>query len=480
MRSMIRIFAATIAVGWAGNGVLAAEPSIQSGLGQKVPAFTGAVGYGAGASGWRGGEVMAVTTLANRGPGSLRTCAATKGRPRVCVFQVSGTIGLRSPIRVGSNVYIAGQTAPGQGIQLKLDKGNNTPLLIKNSNNVLVRFLKVRPGIGTRQSVSIDSVTIEGSHTVYLDRMSMQFASDETVNVHVNNRPTRDITIARSIVGPSLDRSVHPKGKHSKGALICSNEHRLDAGIPCGNVTLYGNIFAHNRDRNPDLKATVGLPIEVINNIFYNAISQFGEFYNLLGELDVRYIGNIALLGPDTRRKRKIRAIEGFAWDPNHALKIYVRDSSTVACRSGKVRGAVDKKARGFVVETEGPGGSGIVPVPQAGLLSRLEVAVGAGTKAWGGLDALDQSVIDQVKTCGGKVIDTVEEVGGWPNLPEQSGPVDTDGDGMPDQWETAQGLDPADAKDGWADKDQNGRFDLEDYLAALAGDPAPSAAPKR
>ena len=81
-------------------------------------AFPGAEGYGAGAIGWKGGALIAVTTLDESGPGSLRDCVERDG-PRVCIFRVAGTIRLSSPLMVRSNVYIAGQSAPGQGIQLR-------------------------------------------------------------------------------------------------------------------------------------------------------------------------------------------------------------------------------------------------------------------------------------------------------------------------------------------------------------------------
>ncbi|MCP6473648.1 hypothetical protein NL509_27780, partial [Klebsiella pneumoniae] len=83
------------------------------------------------------------------------------------------------------------------------------------------------------------------------------------------------------ILAYSLDRANHPEGAHSKGALICSDEGR---NPQCGRISLIRNLFAHHRDRNPDVKATAIGPVEIINNIFYDPISQFGEFYDLLGE----------------------------------------------------------------------------------------------------------------------------------------------------------------------------------------------------
>lgn len=259
-------------------------------------AFPGAVGYGRDADGWRGGQIVKVTTLADEGPGSLRACAERDG-PRVCLIQVAGTIIVGRPIMVRSDVYIAGQTAPGDGIQIRLDGVGATPLVIKNAHDVLVRFIKVRPGPTDTPSPAVDSVTVENAQRIYLDHLSLSFATDETFNVHASKGETSDITLARSLLSYSLDRSSHPKGRHSKGALICSYDKSASG---CGRITLWRNVFAHHRDRNPDVKASATGPVEVVNNIFYNPISQFGEYYNLVGDTRILHVGNVTMPGPST------------------------------------------------------------------------------------------------------------------------------------------------------------------------------------
>ena len=126
-------------------------------------AFPGAVGYGKKAKGFDG-EVLANTSLMDGGPGTLRQCTANESRPGVCVFHVSG-IKLQKPVKVGSNFYIAGQAAPGAGVQLRLTGSNQTPLVVKNVDNVLIRFLKPRPGTSAGNSASVDAITIEGRPT---------------------------------------------------------------------------------------------------------------------------------------------------------------------------------------------------------------------------------------------------------------------------------------------------------------------------
>lgn len=144
-----------------------------------------------------------------------------------------------------------------------------------------------------------------------------------------------DITLADSILAYSLDRSNHPDGKHSKGALICS-----DTGEPseneCGRISLIRNLFAHHRDRNPDVKATSLGPVEIVNNIFYNPISQFGEFYDLLGDARIAYVGNLALAGPSTN-DRAAAAVELFDRVPGNDIAIAAEGNAARTCGGATV-----------------------------------------------------------------------------------------------------------------------------------------------
>ncbi|MDE0589464.1 hypothetical protein OU789_05970 [Halocynthiibacter sp. C4] len=438
-------------------------------------AFPGAIGYGKDTTGWRGGQIIAVTNLQDRGKGSLRECAEELRMPRICVFQVSGTISLDTPIRLRSNLYVAGQTAPGQGIQIKLRGGDHTPIIIKNSGHVLVRYLKIRPGAGTRESANIDAVTVESSSNIYLDALSMQFASDETFNIHTNNNPTHKITLARSILSHSLDRSVHPKGRHSKGALICSNEGSLEQPTPCGAITLAGNLFAHNRDRNPDVKGTDIGPIEIVNNIFYNAISQFGEFYDLMGDVTINYVGNIVKTGPSSNRRQPLPAVEAFDWDEQRGMKIYEADNINYerkGCGNKAGRAILDEEAEKHRIDAPSTPLT-FPPLPAAEVEEAVLAKVGAARAGWGGPDNLDQRAIDDFITCKGKIIDTPEDVDGWPDLPEEkTALVDTDEDGLPDDWEAEKdGLDPRAPNQTWEDRDGDGWSNIEEYLSFLAED---------
>lgn len=439
-------------------------------------AFLGAIGFGKHTVGWRGGEIIAITNLNDNGPGSLRNCLQNRKNPRICTFNISGTILLDSPIFVASNVYLAGQTAPGNGVQLRLRSGDRTPIVIKNANNVLIRFLKVRPGAGDRQSANIDAVTIESSNHIYLDALSLQFASDETFNIHVNKNPTYNITLARSILSHSLDHSVHPKGRHSKGALICSNEGSLEKhAVPCGLITVAKNLFAHHRDRNPDVKGTDIGPIEIINNIFYNPISQLGEFYDLLGDVTIHYVGNVTISGPSSNGIiYSLPSVEVFSWNEDREIWIFEADNlnySSKGCRTKSGFPILDSEAQKVRIDVP------ILPLsfePYAAdeVINKIIDHVGANLSSWGGPDALDKRAIEDFKDCKGRVIDTPEQVDGWPDLASVSQNEDRDADGLPDGWESShKGLDPTIGKQTWEDRDNDGWSNIEEYLSWRAGD---------
>lgn len=431
-------------------------------------AFPGAEGYGLSADGWRGGKLVAVTSLGDRGPGTLRACAEAMF-PRICVFRTAGTITLNSPIMVRSDVYIAGQTAPGQGIQLRLGTSNHGPVIIKNANDVVIRFVKIRPGTGGMVSPTVDAITVENARRVYLGNLSLAYATDETLNIHVSSGTADDITLADSILAYSLDNANHPEGKHSKGALICSKEGRDYA---CGRISLIRNLFAHHRDRNPDLKATAIGPVEVINNIFYNPISQFGEFYDLTGDTRIAYVGNLALTGPSSNA-RVAAAVELFDWTNGNSIEIWAADNLAFRWKdcTGRValpildQAAAAHRAPEAIALT-------IAPMPAPSVEAALPARVGDVLPDGSHRDALDRRVLDDLRHCRGRVIDSPAQAGGWPAIPAIQAPRDSDGDLLPDIWEAGRpGLNPNRVDGAWSDGNRNGIPAVEEWLAHLAGD---------
>jgi hypothetical protein len=185
-------------------------------------------------------------------------------------------------------------------------------------------------------------------------------------------------------------------------------------------------------------------------------------------------VGNLALAGPSTRRRPAPRAIEAFDWDETNRLSIFESDNLNLrrpGCSGTERLPVVDETAEQFLIpEPVTPQSAPTQPVDR--VLDSVLTGSGAATAHWGGHDILDRRAIEDVRRCTGRVIDAPDDVGGWPDLPASTAPPDSDADGMPDTWETEQGLNPADPGDNWADKDGDGWSNVEAYLAELAGDP--------
>jgi hypothetical protein len=445
------------------SGLLCGCPA----LGQEL-AFPGADGYGAIATGWRGGDVVRVTSLAGDGLGTLRDCAENGDTPRICVFAVSGTIVVDRPIRVGSNLYVAGQTAPGDGIQIRLEGPRHGLLVLEDSHDVVLRFMRLRPGPSFEPSPTVDALTVEDSERLYFGNLSMAFATDETFNIHVSGGRSADITLADSLLALSLDKANHPDGRHSKGALICSTE---GADFECGRISLLRNLFAHHRDRNPDIKATSIGPVEVINNVFYNPISQFGEIYDLAGDVSLIYAGNIVMPGPSTIQNVP-EALQVFDWT-EASIEIAAWGNITPSrdgCVNGRSALLLDPAAEAAMTATTADTMATVLSAQDAYV--HVMIRAGDTTPGRRAHDPLDRLVIDSVFACTGKVINAVDQVDGWPLLAESALIADSDGDGLPDDWEDVRpGLDPNSPDDVWAADPATGLSHVETWLAALAGD---------
>jgi hypothetical protein len=340
-----------------------------------------------------------------------------------------------------------------------------------------VRNLKFRPGPSRTPSSNVDGLAIESSSNIYVDRVSVQFATDENLSLGTEDRPSEDITIARSITAFALDKSNHPKGRHSKGALLCADD---GTSSQCGRVTLYANLFAHNRDRNPDIASSPSGSIDIVNNVFYDATSQFGEFRNLYGDTWINYVGNVVLPGRSTRESSPPAAFEvlPFGADEGFVIEVFERDNIHRAnkshddCDRTIDRRIADEDAAPYLVSAPRSPLS-VKPITSAQTLELVLAEAGARHGSDKRLDDLDAAVIANVRSCRGRRIDRPGEAGGWPDMPRVNGPLDTDRDGMPDAWEQARaGLDATDPSDTWHDRDGDGWSNIEEYLSHLAGDP--------
>jgi len=260
-----------------------------------VRSFPGAEGFGTGTPGGRGGDVCQVTSLADSGAGTLRACIEATG-PRHVIFRTGGTILLRDRLII-ENPYItiAGQTAPGDGITLRMDPepGTDHGTMSIKTHDVVIRFLRFRPGDGGNADDSHDALTIyDGDvHDIVIDHSSFSWAVDENVNIYDD---ASDVTVSYSVIAEGLRDAGHPEGQHSKGMLA--------GGTDAHNVSIHHNLFVSNVDRNPQIS---GLSVaDIRNNVIYNYGDGSGDGVTLVsssnGAPQVNWVGNYYKPGPDS------------------------------------------------------------------------------------------------------------------------------------------------------------------------------------
>jgi pectate lyase len=411
---------------------------------KEIPAFPGAEGFGTATPGGRGGRVIAVTNLNDDGPGSLRAACEAEG-PRIVILRVSGIITLTKKLIV-NNPYltIAGQTAPGDGICLR-----NFTFVIA-THDVVVRYLRSRLGDLTAQED--DSITlVAGAHDVIIDHCSATWSIDEALSLAGD---VSNVTVQWSLIAEGLNHSKHAKGAHGYGSLSRAN----------GPVTWHHNLWAHNNSRNPRLGDNYGRPpyptFDVRNNVIYD----YGEIASGLtqGILKVNYVGNFIRPGPSSKATAPIHVggpselsfyIKDNVFEGNEGL---TRDNSQFfdpVVIDGKRQ--VQTVAEAFAAPL----------VRTASARDAFETVLAAVGASLPRRDEVDARIVNEVRRREGSIIDSQSQVGGWPELRSTAPLPDTDGDGMPDNWEKRHGLNPLDPADGSADKDRDGYTNVEEYL---------------
>ncbi|WP_324827734.1 pectate lyase family protein [Qipengyuania zhejiangensis] len=422
---MMRLFALVLALATAATGCRSQA--------EGRAAFIGAEGYGRDARGGLGGQIVKVTTLDDSGPGSLRECIELDG-PRVCVFEVAGVIRFtskRPAIRNGF-ITIAGETAPGDGITLSHAGGDTgfTPLAIADTHDVIVRHLRMRMDRAGTDRGANDAITIANSRDVIIDHVSTSWALDENIGAWGDNDR---LTISRSILAEGIPR-------HDKCALLASD--------PKGpqNISFLGNLCAHNGDRNPDVNVPPASCVDVVNNVFYNAQSQFTEVWESYGGSPVNIVGNSYIAGPDTNRGRAA-AIDRSIRGSKGPARIYQADNRNIGIPmlTGSVGNALaSDPVCPLRIEAVDAEAAYEAVLEEAGAFPR---------------DAVDRRIVGEVRSGGGGIR---QSAGTMPELDPGQPYIDSDGDGMADSWERAHGAkvglhDPWDGIDdaGWTNFDR-------------------------
>ena len=413
-------------------------------------AFPGAEGAGRLSAGGRGGAVLKVTTLADDGPGSLRAAIDARG-PRTILFDVSGTIFLQSDLVIREpRATIAGQSSPGGGVTIA-----NHGLVIR-ADDVVVRFIRARRGDRGGEG---DSIWVAGGERIILDHVTASWSTDETLSVSGprDAASPRDVTVQWSIIADSLRRSVHGKGEHGYGSLV--------RGSRGAAYSFHHNLWANHQARMPrpgnylpPEEDADGPVMEFRSNLFHNW-GGFASGYNSDSGARARYsfIDNSYSPGPDSKGLFAFREENpgAQAWFAGNSLAGKVPEDPWTLVQGAERPG----------YRLAGPVSAGPVAAdPPARAADRILARAGASCVR----DALDLALISDVRAGRGRLIDSQDEVGGWPVL--ASAPVlqDSDGDGVPDEAERIAGTDPK-RPDSALTAGDDGITHLEVWLAALA-----------
>lgn len=402
-----------------------------------VPAFPGAEGYGKYVSGGRGGDVYIVTNLNDSGPGSLRDAVSESNR--IVVFEVSGNILLDSPLYIrGDNITIAGQSAPGDGITVT----NHSTYV--EGNNIIIRYMRFR--MGDRTASTADALSARNRDGLIIDHSSMTWGVDEVASVY----DMKNVTIQNSIIAEALHMTNHDKGRHGFGGLWGSH------------TTYINNIIAHNSSRNPRFKGTNREDHEkgydLRNNIIYN-----WNFYAGYGgnEAHVNVVNNYYKYGPDTLVHKRSEMVEL----PEGNSNWYVDGNY--------VYGFPDVTENNWLGITDHPTATKLdepvdtPPVQTRTALEAFDYVLEHAGATIPRRDSIDARIIDSIRNGTGRQINSIEEVGGWADFRPAEAPLDSNRDGIPDEWAIQHGVDPMD--DNWAKElTEEGYTNLEVYLNSI------------
>lgn len=457
----------------------------------NIPAFPGAEGGGKYSFGGRGGKVVVVTSLADRGPGTLReACQETVG-PRIVVFNVAGIIKLNSPIIIEAPyITIAGQTAPGDGICVAGES------FWVNTHDVVVRHMRFRRG-ETKVERRDDTFGGNPVGNIMIDHCSTSWGLDENISFYRHmfdpmdgskelKLPTVNVTIQNTISAQALDTYNHAFGSTLGGE----------------NCSFMRNLWANNAGRNPSIGWN-GV-FNFVNNVIFNWVhrSVDGGDYTALYNI----INNYYKPGPLTPKDTPIgyRMVKPESGRSKLGYRVYGRVYCDGNIMDGNEKVTKNNWEGGVQVEDQENAGQYTdsmkwnvpFPMPELTIMSAQKAYdfvlenVGANIPK---RDIVDQRVIEHVRT--GKVfydtkadsidfyqfkyrrlpkdsykygiITDIRQVGGYPEYKGESY-IDTDKDGMPDAWEKKYGLNPNDPSDAVKDCNGDGYTNIEKYINAI------------
>lgn len=427
--------------------------------GSPLPAFPGAEGFGTQAVGGRGGRVYIVSTLADSGQGSLRECVNAAG-PRICVFRTGGTIELKSTLTV-ANPYltIAGQTAPGGGITLKVaDPSRSIDMFKITTYEVVVRYIRFRPGTKGQDARAL-TINAGGSvpqdrvaHNIVIDHCSFSWAGDEII---IAWDRTHDVTFSWNILAESLTPGLKGPNLGKYGG---------------GPYSIHHNLIAHHSYRLPNASASGGTT-DLVNNVIYN-FRAFG-MRALLGAM-INLRGNWIEAGPDTatgsyyvRNDLDVPDPDSAVPLPNPTTRGFYLDGNTLqgqyngadgaapGQQSDRIRSILPPSVKAADIKAQPYAFAPITMTDAATAYDQVLADAGSvhGLRCDGTWydrpDAVDSRIVESVRLKRSShnlpqpktgYIASPADVGGWPPLGTGEPCADSDQDGMPDAWEAAMG----------------------------------------
>ena len=411
----------------------------------QQPAFPGAEGYGRFARGGRGGKVLFVTNLNDKGPGSLRTAIEAQF-PRIVVFKVSGTIKLESSLRIKHpRITIAGQTAPGDGICLR-----KYPLII-SADDAVVRFIRVR--LGDEADNKVDGIDVSDAQNVIVDHCSVSWTLDEAVNTY---HGTKNVTIQWCLISESLHNSRLQQG------------HGFAASLGGVNTSYHHNLLANNAGRNPSIAGEMSNP--TINLDFRNNVVFNWQYRTLDGRpRSINVVNNYYKAGPASRKDLKIvkiQCLEDGSFGRWYVQGNVFEDRSRSRRRNDLVRvDSLNIPLESVIIDE---------PVDFAPVSTETAAEAFANVLLYAGAirpkrDSHDERIIREVRTgkttFGNGIISSQTDVGGWPKLLSTKPQKDIDADGMPDEWERRFSPNKDLSLQSHLDLDKDGYTNVEEYL---------------
>ena len=392
-------------------------------------AFSGATGCGRFATGGRGLEVYHVTNLNDAGAGSFRDAVSKIGR--TVVFDIGGVINIKSKVQVASDITIAGQTAPGDGIVIY-----GEGVTLSGSKNVIMRYLRLRGSINMSKGSCV--LIADHAEDMVFDHISVQWGRWDNLHIKESN----NITLQYCIIGEAIDPQRF-------GALL---------EIPT-NITIYNSLWIDHQSRNPKAKAK----IDFVNNVVYNwGVTGFvGGHSSAHHYQDL--VNNYFIAGPNSNA-----SFVGQFGPTDH---VYQKGNMVDLNKNGVLDGdSVDNKT--FIAMNATIEPQPVIFSPRNYPLLTAEEAYQSVVKQAGcslKRDAVDLRLIGYLTSLGkeGVIYKNEQDAGGQGVIKSGKKLKDQDQDGIPDKWESLHQLDAKNKMDG-QELTQTGYSNLEVYLNSL------------